>query len=89
MKIKEEHTKTSTYDITVGFVCDKCGKKFKSRPGKSVSDFSLECDVGGGTADGGGYIETRYVNLCEDCIEWLFETLESCGVKINTEESDW
>ena len=89
MRIKEGIIKTNTYEITVGFTCDRCGKRIVDNSVVVIKNFELRHEVSSGTATSGGVCEARYVDLCDDCVEWLFSKLENCGVKINTEEIDW
>lgn len=94
MKIKKEETRVDTYNITVGFICDKCGKEvlIDNKPKGVTEEFILERQTGThgvGRGNEGGCTEYNYVNLCNSCVDWLFSKLQEFGVNINTEESDW
>ena len=84
--IKREYTDT-VVDKTI---CDRCGKEFEYNTAAfETFDFELYFYRGSDYPEG-GHKKGLYVDLCEDCIDWLFfNLLPNNGVKPNNLEEYW
>lgn len=89
MRHYEEYEVVEKKQKLVKIACDRCGEEIPKNGLYEDREFELEFKKGRGYPDG-GYMEGWEVcDLCDDCIAWLKDMLESNGVTVSPVEIDW
>lgn len=89
MKITESYEITIKKERILERICDKCNKPIPELTQFEVRDIEIEYTTGYAYPDNGAYDGWRVEDLCDECVVWLRNLLESNGVRITKVETDW
>lgn len=89
MKHYEEYEVTETREKLVKVTCDKCGEEIPKIGIYRSREFTLEFKAGNSYPSGGYMTGWEVADLCDDCVPWLKDVLESNGVTLSPVEIDW
>lgn len=89
MKITEPYELTIKKERILERICDKCNKPLPELTQFEERYVEIECTKGYSYPDNGASGGWCVEDLCDDCVEWLRNLLESNGVRITNVEADW